>query len=267
MDDVANVDSDLVDSDLVDSDLVDKVDTPHVVNESELLSLEEIANISGVAPRTIRYYQTKKLLPRTIKDAADGRVARYDSEHLARLRLIGELHDRGLKLPAIKDLLDSSDPQARVSDWLGLDESLRGSWSGVKPALLDREELDRQLVSLPPGTLGTLEEKRLVERQGGAWLIRNPALFELTIGLVASDISIDLVLEAGDILQRHLNKASAELIELFINALDRGFASDADAGALVHSLRPVAGDAARMIFGKELERAIEEFLADTKRLG
>jgi DNA-binding transcriptional MerR regulator len=243
-------------------------DIEEEADDPVLLSLEQVSEQSGLAPRTIRYYQTKKLLPRTIKDPDDGRVVRYTDDHVERLRLIGELHDRGLKLPAIKELLDSSDPQSAVTGWLGLNDSLRGSWSGDSPALLSRSELDELLAPTPPGTLGTLEEKRMVTRQGDAWLVPNPALFKLALGLVANDIAIDLVLEAGDILQRHLHKASAELIKLFVTALDRGFADDAntDPGTLVHSLRPVAGDAARMIFGRELEREIEKFLADTKRL-
>jgi hypothetical protein len=35
---------------------------------------------------------------------------------------------------------------------------------------------------------------------------------------------------------------------------------------LVDALRPAAGEGARIIFGQQLERAIEELLADTKRL-
>lgn len=234
--------------------------------ELKLFSLEEVSEVSGLAPRTIRYYQTKKLLPRTIKDPTDGRVARYSDEHVQRLRLIGELHDRGLKLPAIRELFDSSDPQARVSDWLGLNESLGGSWSGEAPRLLGRGELDDLLAQTPPGTLGTLERREMVVRQGDSWLVRNPALFELTLNLVADDVTIDLVLDAGDILQKHLNRASTELIDLFVSALDQGFGGGAEPGPLVQSLRPVAGDAARMIFARELERAIQVLLADTKRL-
>ena len=239
---------------------------PESQPEATLLSLDELASASGVAPRTIRFYQTKKLLPKPLKDASDGRIARYDDDHLTRLRMIGELRDHGLKLPAIKELLDASDPQSRISDWLGLSETLRGSWSGDAPKLLTQTQLDEALAGAPTGTLGQLEADRLVARQGDAWLVHNPALFDLTLGLVADDIAVDLVLEAGEILRRHLSKASDQLIELFVKALGEGFGDGDDAGALVHSLRPIAGDAARMIFGQELERAIEDLLADTKRL-
>ena len=59
--------------------------------EPELLTLEELSERTGVAPRTIRFYQAEKLLPKPERDRADGRVARYGPVHVERLRLVGEL--------------------------------------------------------------------------------------------------------------------------------------------------------------------------------
>ena len=60
-----------------------------------LLALEELAEATGVPPRTIRYYQAEKLLQKPERDRHDARVARYGPDHVERLRLIGELRDRG----------------------------------------------------------------------------------------------------------------------------------------------------------------------------
>lgn len=234
---------------------------------SDMMSLEELAELTGVAPRTIRFYQTKKLLQPPSKDPKDARLARYGAEHAERLRLIGELHDRGLKLPAIKNLLEEGDASTRIADWLGLDDSLRGSWRNDAPRLVDREELAKLLAPTPPGTQGFLEDAGLVVRQGNAWLISDPSLLDLTVRLVADGVRIDLVLEAGAILQKQLGKAAAQLVDLFVKALGEGFGAGVDTATLVEALRPAAGDAARIIFGQQLERAIEQLLADTKRLG
>jgi DNA-binding transcriptional MerR regulator len=230
------------------------------------MSLEELAELTGVPPRTIRFYQTKKLLQRPEKDAKDARVSRYGPEHAERLRLIGELHDRGLKLPAIRNLLEEGDASTRISDWLGLDDSLRGSWNSEGPRLIEREELSKLLAPTPPGTQGFFEDAGLIVRQGKAWLVPNPSLLDLTIGLVADGVRTDLVLEAGNILQQHLGKAADQLIDLFVKALGEGFGAGVETNTLVEALRPAAGDAARMIFGLQLERAIEALLADTRRL-
>jgi DNA-binding transcriptional MerR regulator len=237
------------------------------VDDDELMTIEELADRSGIAPRTIRFYQGEKLLQKPERDRTDGRVARYGPAHLERLRLVGELRDRGLKLPAIRNLLAEGDATTRVADWLGLDESLRGSWGIVEPRIVTREELAKLLVDAPAGTQGELEDGRLLLRQGAAWLIPNPGLFDLTLGLIADGVPGDLVLEAGAILGKSLGTAARELIDLFVTMVGQGYGRGIDTGTLVNAFRPAAGDAARMIFEQQLERAIEDLLNDTKRLG
>ncbi len=230
------------------------------------MTQEELSERTGVPARTIRYYQTKKLLQPPVKDDSDRRMARYGEDHAERLRLIGQLHDRGLKLPAIRELLESGNASARVAEWLGLDASLSGSWSTEEPRLLSTEEIQELLADTPIGTLGEFESAGLVSRRGSSWLASSPDLLELSAGLVGQGIDCHLVLEAGRILQEHLERASGKLMGLFEQALRDGFGDGADPGELLGPLRPIAGDAARLIFARELERAIGEVLANPKRL-
>ena len=230
------------------------------------MTIEELAELSGVAPRTIRFYQGEKLLQKPERDRTDGRVARYGAAHLERLRLVGELRDRGLKLPAIRNLLAEGDSSTRVADWLGLDESLRGSWGIDEPRIVQRDELTTLLAGAPPGTQGAFEDNLLLVRQGAAWLLPNPPLFDLTLGLIADGVPVDLVLEAGVILAKSLSKAATELIDLFVALVGQGFGRGIDTSTLVNAFRPAAGDAARMIFEQQLERAINDLLNDTRRV-
>lgn len=234
--------------------------------DDRLMTLEQLSEASGVPARTIRYYQAEKLLEKPERDRRDARVARYGPHHLERLRLVGELRDRGLKLPAIRALVQEGDASTVVADWLGLDETLRGSWGHDAPRIISRAELSAMVDGTPPGTLGHLEEAGLVVRQADAWLIHSPALLELTIRLVLDGVDLHLVVEAGNILHRHLGRAARELIELFVDARRQGFGTGTDIGPLVEALRPAAGDGARIIFGQQLERAIDALLADTDRL-
>jgi DNA-binding transcriptional MerR regulator len=239
----------------------------HEADDEHLLTLQELSEVSGVAARTIRFYQAEKLLEKPERDRKDARVARYGQHHVERLRLVGELRDRGLKLPAIRTLLQEGDSSTRVADWLGLDETLRGSWGHDAPRLVSRDELTEMTRDTPPGTQGHLEDARLLVRQGDAWLMPTPALLELTIRLITDGVEGNLVVEAGSILQRHLGKAADQLIDLFVDATGQDFGTGSDPATLVHALRPAAGDAARIIFGQQLERAIAALLADTKRMG
>ena len=237
------------------------------MSEAPDMTIEELSEATGVAPRTIRFYQAEKLLQKPHRPEGDHRLARYGAEHVERLRLIGELRDRGLKLPAIRGLLHEGDATTRVADWLGLDESLRGSWGHDAPAVISREELATLLKEVPPGTQGYLEDGGYLAREGDAWVLRSPALVEMILGAIRAGIRADLIVEAGEILRARLGKAADELVELFVQAVRGGFGRGIPIETLTSAGKASAGDVARIIFGIEIQRAIEELLADTKRLG
>lgn len=232
----------------------------------EWLTIEELSERIGVAPRTIRFYQAEKLLQKPERDRSDGRVARYGPAHLERLQLIGELRDRGLKLPGIRALLEDGDASARVADWLGLDTQLRGSWAGVEPRIISNGELLEAIDALPPGSKAVLEDGKLILRQGNSWLLPNPGLYELSIRLIDDGVPGDSVLEAGAILRNGLAIAAKELIELFVTMVAQGYGRGIDPATLVNAFKPSAGEGARLIFEQQLEKAIDDLLNDTKRL-
>ncbi len=234
--------------------------------DADGMTLEELAADTGIPARTIRYYQAEKLLQKPNRDSSDARVARYTDEHVERLRLVAELRDRGLKLPAIRGLLQEGDASTRVADWLGLDSSLRGSWGHDEPRIVSAAELAELLAGTPPGTQGILEDAGLVSRQGHAWLVPSEPLLNAAAGLVRTGVDVDIVIDAVSILGVHLGKAADELIDLFVTAIRQGLGTGVDTGVLVDALRSAAGEGARIVFGQQLERAIEELLSDTKRL-
>jgi len=54
--------------------------------------MEELARQAGITVRTLRFYRERKLLP---PPRREGRIAWYDDHHLARLRTIAALLERG----------------------------------------------------------------------------------------------------------------------------------------------------------------------------
>ena len=193
-------------------------------------------------------------------------MARYTAEHVERLRLVAELRDRGLKLPAIRGLLEEGDASSSVADWLGLDASLRGSWGHDEPRIVSSAELTKMLDGTPPGTQGLLEDAGYFARQGHAWLVPSEPLLNVAVDLVRSGVDVDIVVAATAILSKSLGKAADQLIDLFVKAVRQGLGSGVATSVMVDALRPAAGEAARIVFGQQLERAIDELLADTKRL-
>ncbi len=82
------------------------VDASESETEPAGLTIDDLAGASKVPSRTIRFYQSKGLLP---KPVIRGRVAFYDKAHLERLELIASLQDRGLRIEAIRDLVTRMD--------------------------------------------------------------------------------------------------------------------------------------------------------------
>src|SRR4030095_12485263 len=70
------------------------------------MTIENLSIRSGVTTRNIRAYQSRGLLPAPVPRSGE-RAAFYTGEHLARLRLINRLQERGFSLAGIGDLLES----------------------------------------------------------------------------------------------------------------------------------------------------------------
>src|ERR1044072_6251719 len=68
-------------------------------------TIDDLARVSGVTVRNIRAYQAGGLLPPP-EDKA--RTGYYGPGHEARLELIKDLQDEGVKLDTIKKLLDTT---------------------------------------------------------------------------------------------------------------------------------------------------------------
>jgi len=73
---------------------------------SDSLTINQLAGMVGMTARNIRAHQSRGLVhsPRI-----EGRLARYGSDHVARLELISSLQREGFTLAAIKRLIDTPD--------------------------------------------------------------------------------------------------------------------------------------------------------------
>jgi DNA-binding transcriptional MerR regulator len=86
--------------------------------DDDRYSLTELADMSGVTPRTVRYYLAQGLLPAV---GPSGPGNKYDAGHLARLRLIRRLQAEHLPLAEIRHRLDALDDD-EVKDLAGRDD-------------------------------------------------------------------------------------------------------------------------------------------------
>ena len=223
-------------------------------------TIDQLAAHTGVPSRTIRFYQSKGALPAPVRR---GRKAYYDATHVERLELIARLQDRGLQIRAIRNLLDQLDcGQASLEDWLGFEAELRTPWSEDVPQLMSEEELQERLAGRPPGLLAALVKAGLLKREANQYLARSPALLRMVLTLEANGIDVETAHAATGILARHLSKAASELSLHFQEHIGERIREGGldNSGQLLSALKPVALDAAAVIFAQEIQHALEQML-------
>jgi DNA-binding transcriptional MerR regulator len=231
---------------------------------SEDYSLAEMAEVSGVSERTIRYYQNERLLS---KPSKKGRNARYTDEHRDRLAVITELRDRGLTLQNIRDLVASKLPTRTVSEWLGIDSTLSAPWSDDRPTTVDHDDLVLLIAdhgTASKGLIAELHDAGYVEPQPGrTWLIPSPALLDHALRLRAAGIDIEVSALIRDLLRRRLARVVSDTVKLLVERAGAGFAGSASPDELataLGALRPIARETSGVILAQEVEIALANLM-------
>jgi DNA-binding transcriptional MerR regulator len=225
--------------------------------EPTAYTIDELSAVSEVPSRTIRFYQSKGVLPPPEKK---GRVAYYGAPHLERLALIARLQDRGLRIDAIRALVGRIDAgELDVGEWLGLDNALAASWAHDRPRTVSKQELAELTGSARAGLVADLVRLGAVERRGDVYLVKSPALLQVAMRLEAAGIDLETATGAEAILRKHLGRAARELAHLFFSDAERGRVEpppDGDWSKLFEALRPTSAEAVRVVFGQEMEHVL-----------
>jgi len=216
-------------------------------------TIDELATVTRVPSRTIRFYQSEGALPKpTIK----GRVAYYGALHVERLAQITALQDRGLQIKAIRDALTRAEKgEFSLQEWLGSHDQLSAPWAGDRPKVVTEAELGADLAGRRPGLLGELVRMGAVERRGDAYLVDSPALYALALRLDAVGMPLHTVDGAFRILQKQLGRLADDLAAYFIKNAD---ALGDDVERAYEELRPVSLEAVRVVFAREMERTLRK---------
>jgi DNA-binding transcriptional MerR regulator len=109
-------------------------------DDEQLMRIDDLAHITGIPGRTIRFYNTEGLLPPPLMR---GRVAYYTHEHQQVLNIIKELKERqNLPLHIIKQLLQIRAEQGDVQMNLALKQRLLHTLTTNTPQVqFSKEEL------------------------------------------------------------------------------------------------------------------------------
>jgi DNA-binding transcriptional MerR regulator len=226
--------------------------------------IEDLAHHSGATVRTIRAYQDRGLLPRPERR---GRANVYSDAHLARLRQIADLLDRGYTLASIKELLEAWDAGRGLGGVLGLVAEVDGPWTDEEAVRISRTELDERFGGNPDdAAVADAVELGVLERVPGhedTFLVPSPQ--ELAVAAELYEAGVPLSAISGHLreLRGQVEHIAARFLEfttehVFARYLGEHPPTDADAAeaaALVRRLRPLA----RQTVDAELARAMRLF--------
>ncbi|MCC6215202.1 MAG: MerR family transcriptional regulator [Polyangiaceae bacterium] len=229
-------------------------------------TIDELAASTGVPSRTIRFYQSSGALP---PPRREGRVAYYDGAHVERLRLVAELQDRGLNLRAIRDLVGRADAgELSVSEWLGLGDQLRAPWTEDRPRLLGADELKAALGDgARPGLVAELVRLGFLRREGAtSYVVESPTLLRMALEVDAAGLDLADAVHAIELLRKRFSRLAEELVEHFVKAARRGEVDPKRSARALETWRPIAGEAVRVLFAREMERALGELVQRSSSL-
>ncbi|MGN6523541.1 MAG: MerR family transcriptional regulator [Actinomycetes bacterium] len=172
--------------------------------------VDELARLAGTTARNIRAYRERGLLA---PPHLTGRTGWYDDSHLARLRLLTRLLERGYTLGNIAELLAAWESGRPVGEVLGLEQVLTRPLAGDEPVVVTVAEL-AALIGVDESTLplGALCALGLVEVDGERCLLPHPTLVRIGGDLVAAGMPVQVVLE----LARHLIELLDQVAQHFV---------------------------------------------------
>jgi len=194
-----------------------------------------------------------------------GRVAYYGKAHIDRLKLIAQLQDRGLRVDAIRDFVKTIERgELDVAEWLGIERQMQAPWVHDQPRTVTEAELYEVAGTQRAGLIADLVRAQIVERRGEVYLLASPALLAMAMRLEAVGIDLDTAAGASAILRKHMARAVGDLVSLFVARAKDGHVDVSDPGRLFETFRATGIESVRLLFAREMERALRKLLASGK---
>jgi DNA-binding transcriptional MerR regulator len=188
------------------------------------LTVGELGRMVGMAPRTIRAHQARRLLPPPVRQ---GRVAFYHADHVDRLETIKALQRRGFNLVAVQAILGTED-------------------SAEQPDAVEASMADalRRLARERPLLVHALVRYGVVTPRGSSLRVVHPRVLRSALRLqlsgLATDAAIELLVEMlarvqpfADALVRSANRR----LSVLASEPDPAVLAEAVAGLLTESFR------------------------------
>ncbi len=224
------------------------------------LTIDQLAQRTGMTVRNIRAHQSRGLLP---PPEVRARTGFYGAEHVARIELIKELQADGLPLEVIKRMVE----QTGGSDaaLLRFTRGVREPFGTEEPQVVELEQL-AEVFGPDPALLAKAQRLGIVRPLGpGRFELVSPRLAEAGAELRALGIPGEEALDVVAKLRRLTDSAAKTFVALYLEAVWKPFDRDGrpeERWTEVHEsmerLRPLAADAVLAVFTIAMGDAVEE---------
>ena len=232
-------------------------------------TIDELAREAGSTVRNVRAYQDRALLPPPEKR---GRTGIYTDVHLARLKIIGALLERGYTLNNIRDLLDAWEQGRELNDILGLEVAVT-SWQNPEvPSYLDYQDLINDFGdNITPEVMTKAVSMGYIIPEGMRLRIPYPRIYNAGKELAEAGVPLDAVLTHVKLVRDESDKLAERFIGMIIQYLvddkygEQGLPEGDDVPALAQFLtriRPLAEAVVNDELGRVLEKSISKVLVD-----
>jgi DNA-binding transcriptional MerR regulator len=230
---------------------------------SDQLTIDQLAERTGISVRTIRFYAARGLLP---APQLRGRTGLYGTGHIARLELVSELSALGFTLAAIEAQLQRL-PVDVGADELALHRALLTPWVPEQIEEISTEELVRRAGRpLRPSDLEALEGLGVITRlDGDAVRLHGPATLGQGLDVLDSGLPAQTWRRAHTIIERHTTALAEDLMAMFQDEVlqpyrDRGRPAQERArlAAALAQLKPITVRGVVTAFGRAVNRTIRD---------
>ncbi|ALN21571.1 MerR family transcriptional regulator [Ectopseudomonas mendocina] len=180
-------------------------------------TVDELARAAQTTVRNVRAYQDRGLLP---PPERRGRVGIYGAEHLARLRLIGQLLERGYSIASIRELFDAWAQGRDLAHVLGLDQAIRGPGEPEQPGRLEFAELQAIFGDgLDDALIDRAQAMGLLQFAGDHLRVPSPRLFAAGVELYRAGIPLPALLDELESIRRHVEQVSTGIVQMIVGHL------------------------------------------------
>ncbi|MBB5918736.1 DNA-binding transcriptional MerR regulator [Nocardia transvalensis] len=175
-------------------------------------TIDELAHAAGTTVRSLRVYHERGVLP---PPRVKGRTGFYGEEHLNRVRVIGRLLNRGIKLNGIKELINAWDRGDDLGDILGVGTGEELAAATPSADTLTAAELAQRYRDVPQGLsrvvgLGLYEPVDAV-----TYSVADRTLLDIAEQFAAAGMPDDAILEELERLRADCDRIARRFVDLF----------------------------------------------------